>query len=240
LKIALSGYGKMGHEVEKAAVERGHEILIAIDTPDGWMSAEKMLKSCEAVIDFSTPAAAAMAVNRCFDLGIPVVSGTTGWADGLREAIQRCRSGNHSFFHAPNFSIGVNIFFEINRQLARLMNPYSTYRAAIHEIHHIHKKDAPSGTAIALADAILEANQAYHRWISGYGANPGELEVISERTGEVPGTHIVNWSSLTDDIELKHTAHNREGFALGAVLAAEWLQGRKGVFGMADLLGNKP
>jgi 4-hydroxy-tetrahydrodipicolinate reductase len=240
LKIALSGYGKMGHEVEKAAVARGHGILIAIDTPDGWNSAVKLLESCDAVIDFSTPAAAAMAVNRCFDLGIPVVSGTTGWADGLSAAIQRCLSGNHSFFHAPNFSIGVNIFFEINRHLAQLMNPYSTNRAAIHEIHHIYKKDAPSGTAIALADGILEANQAYHRWVSGPSANPGELEVSSERTGEIPGTHIVSWSSATDDIEIKHTARNREGFALGAVLAAEWLRGRKGFFGMADLLGNKP
>jgi 4-hydroxy-tetrahydrodipicolinate reductase len=120
------------------------------------------------------------------------------------------------------------------------MNPYSSYRAAIHEIHHIYKKDAPSGTAIALADGILETNQAYHRWVSGPSANPGELEVSSERTGEIPGTHIVSWSSATDDIEIKHTARNREGFALGAVLAAEWLHGRKGFFGMADLLGNKP
>lgn len=228
----------MGHEVEKVAVARGHEVVITLDSPEEWEKNDELIRSCDILIDFSTPQSAAFAVNRCFDLGLPVVSGTTGWSDGLSKAIERSRTGNYAFFYAPNFSIGVNIFFQINRQLARLMNRQTGYSADIHEIHHIHKLDAPSGTAIALATGIMEENEAYSEWSTGNNPGKGKLPVTSERIGEVNGTHIVRWSSDTDDIEIKHTAHSRRGFALGAILAAEWLKGRKGFFGMADLLNS--
>ncbi len=227
----------MGKEVEKAALARGHQIITRLDSPDDWKRFAPATGDSLAVIDFSTPGSAFFAVNRCFDLGLPVVSGTTGWNDRLEQARERCLREGQSFFYAPNFSIGVNIFFELNRTLARFMENLQSYSASVHEIHHIHKLDAPSGTAIALASGIIESNARYNRWQPGAGKDNGLIPVSSDRTGEIPGTHFVTWSGPADTIELKHTAHNRQGFAQGAVMAAEWIQGRTGVFGMADLLG---
>jgi 4-hydroxy-tetrahydrodipicolinate reductase len=227
----------MGKEVEKAASARGHFIIARLDSPDDWGRFIPAAGDSIVVIDFSTPESAYTAVNRCFDLGLPVVSGTTGWNDRLEQVSARCLRENRSFFYAPNFSIGVNIFFEINRTLSRLMENLQNYSASVHEIHHIHKLDAPSGTAIALASGIIDTNTRYNRWQPGTEKGKGLIPVSSERTGEIPGTHFVTWSGSADMIELKHTAHNRQGFAEGAVMAAEWIQGRTGMFGMADLLG---
>lgn len=237
LKIALSGYGKMGKEVEKAALKAGHSILCKTDKPADWDENRDLLLQCDVVIDFSLPQSASEAVNKCFDLGIPVVSGTTGWEAGVLAAQSRCRNENKSFFYAPNFSIGVNIFFEINRRLAELLEDYPEYQPHIHEIHHIHKIDAPSGTAIELAKGIKENHSKYRQgWVSAPDKKPDHVSVSSERTGEIPGTHIVTWASATDNIEIKHTSHNRQGLAMGAVKAAEWLIGKKGCFGMLDML----
>jgi len=238
LKIALSGYGRMGKEVEKAAHKAGHSILCKIDKPADWNENADLLLQCDVVIDFSLPQSASEAVNKCFDLGIPVVSGTTGWEAGLAAARLRCQSENKSFFYAPNFSIGVNIFFEINRRLSELLEDYSDYQPHIHEIHHIHKLDAPSGTAIALARGITENHSQYQQgWVAAPDQKPDHVSISSERTGEIPGTHIVTWASDTDSIEIKHTSHNRQALAQGAVKAAEWLAGKKGCFGMLDMLG---
>lgn len=237
LKIALSGYGKMGKEVEKAALKAGHTIICKADSPTDWDENQDLLLQCDVVIDFSLPQSASEAVNKCFNLGIPVVSGTTGWEAGLAAARSRCQNENKSFFYAPNFSIGVNIFFEINRRLSELLEDYANYHPHIHEIHHIHKLDAPSGTAIALANGIAENHSKYRQgWVLSPNQKPGYLSISSERTGEIPGTHIVTWASGTDNIEIKHTSHNREALAQGAVKAAEWLVGKKGCFGMLDLL----
>lgn len=225
----------MGHEIEKIALNRNHSIVAFPDREDDWASLDLSPGSCEAVIDFSTPASAAAIVKRCLISGIPVVSGTTGWPDELEKIRALCKSLGGTFFYAPNFSIGVNIFFELNRKLATLLNGMD-YSVEINEIHHIHKLDAPSGTAIALAGDIVKNNARYTAWNKGLNGPESSVPVASERSGEVPGTHTVSWSSEADSIELKHTAYNRSGFATGAVLAAEWIQGRKGVFGMQDLL----
>ena len=237
MKIALSGYGKMGKEVEKAALKRGHTIVCIADKPEDWDKMQPMLSQCDVVIDFSLPSSAPEVINTCFNQNIPVVSGTTGWEDELKKAQIRCREENKSFFYAPNFSIGVNIFFEINRKLASMMEGHNDYIPHIHEIHHIHKLDAPSGTAIALAAGVADNHTGYDKgWTMNENKNNGELSISSERTGEVPGTHTVAWSSETDTLEITHTAHSRQGFALGAVIAAEWIIGRTGFFGMKDLL----
>lgn len=237
LKIALSGYGKMGKEVEKAALKAGHSILCKTDKPADWDENRELILQCDVVIDFSLPQSASEAVNKCFDLGIPVVSGTTGWEAGLLAAQSRCRNESKSFFYAPNFSIGVNIFFEINRRLAELLEDCPEYQPHIHEIHHIHKIDAPSGTAIELAKGIKENHTEYRQgWVSAPDQKPNHVSVSSERSGEIPGTHIVTWASATDNIEIKHTSHNRQGLAQGAIKAAEWLVGKKGCFSMLDML----
>ena len=237
MKIALSGYGRMGKEVEKAAQKRGHTIVCIADKPEDWDKMQSMLSQCAVVIDFSLPSSAPGVVNTCFNQNIPVVSGTTGWEKELKKAEIRCREENKCFFYAPNFSIGVNIFFEINRKLAALMAEHKDYIPHIHEIHHIHKLDAPSGTAIALAADVAQNHAGYSKgWTMKEKKDSGEFSISSERTGEVPGTHTVEWSSETDTLEMTHTAHNRQGFALGAVKAAEWVVARTGFFGMKDLL----
>lgn len=237
MKIALSGYGKMGKEVEKAALIRGHSIVCIADKPEDWEKMESMLSQCDVVIDFSLPSSAPEVINTCFNKNIPVVSGTTGWENELKKAKARCIEENKSFFYAPNFSIGVNIFFEINRKLASMMEGHSNYKPYIHEIHHIHKLDAPSGTAIALAADIKDHHSGYDQgWTMDEDQKSGEISMTCERMSEVPGTHTVAWNSKTDTLEITHTAHNRQGFALGAVIAAQWLIGRKGFFGMKDLL----
>lgn len=237
MKIALSGYGKMGKEVEKVALQRGHTIVCIADKPEDWGKMLSMLSQCDVVIDFSLPSSAPVVISTCFNHNIPVVSGTTGWEKELKNAEIKSREENKCFFYAPNFSIGVNIFFEINRKLASMMAEHKDYTPHIHEIHHIHKLDAPSGTAIALAAGVSQNHAGYDKgWTMNEKKDSGELSITSERTGEVPGTHTVTWSSETDTIEITHTAHSRQGFAQGAVIAAEWIIGRKGFFGMKDLL----
>lgn len=229
----------MGHEIEKAASERNHSIVATPDREEAWETLELTPGACDVVIDFSNAASSPGIVGRCLKAGIPVVSGTTGWMAELDKVRDLCRELRGAFFYAPNFSIGVYVFSEINRRLASLLNDYD-YKAVLNEIHHVHKLDAPSGTAIALANDILACSTKYTGWKPGSSGPDEMLGIHSERTGEVPGTHIVQWNSPADAIEIRHTAHNRSGFAIGAVLAAEWLPGKTGVFGMKDMLNFKP
>ncbi len=223
----------MGHEVEKAALERGHIIVGRYDSETDWNKVQ--MPECDVVIDFSTPENAPIIVNHCFDLNIPVVSGTTGWNELLPIYRERAVKQKKSFLYASNFSIGVNIVFAINKKLASLIGNQSNYSARIEEIHHIHKKDAPSGTAINLAQGILNNCNKYDGWLPERQED-NKITINSLRIGEIPGTHTVTWTSEIDTIELKHTAHNRSGFAIGAILAAEWLQGRNGSFSMEDVV----
>ena len=230
MKIALLGYGRMGQAIEKVAMERGHEIVIRKDIEP----LEIDLGIADAAIDFSHPTAAFDNIKSCIDNNVSVVSGTTGWLDRFEEIKDYCLKNDGSFIYASNFSIGVNLFFNLNAYLAQMMNNIKGYEVDMEEIHHVHKLDAPSGTAISLANDIL-ADSKKNKWTI---ASPEKdaLYIKVKREGEVPGTHVVNYTSAIDAIEIKHTAFNREGFALGAVVAAEWLQHKKGVFNMKDVL----
>lgn len=223
----------MGHELEKLAQERGHEIVAIFDKDEDWIN--NKIPSCDVAIEFTLPESAPTIVSRLLDLNIPVVSGTTGWNDKQEQTKQRALAEDKTFFSASNFSLGMNIFIEINKKLSSLLCPITEYKASIHEIHHVHKKDAPSGTAITLAEGIIHSCERYDGWTS-IQASANEIIVSSERTGEVPGTHVISWNSPVDEIQIKHTAHSRQGFALGAMIAAEWLIDKKGVFSMTDLL----
>ena len=230
MKIALLGYGKMGKVIERIAIERGHEIVLKKDennTYDG-------LSNADVAIDFSVPTAAVENISNCFHTHVPVVSGTTGWLERYDEIIALCNEKKGGFISSSNFSLGVNLFFEVNDYLAKIMAPYTSYSVAMEEIHHTQKLDAPSGTAISLANGVIE-NSNYTKWtIDKPAAN--EIQIEALRVEDVPGTHTVTYNSNVDSIEIKHTAHNREGFALGAVIAAEWLAGKQGVFTMKDVL----
>ncbi|BDB56856.1 4-hydroxy-tetrahydrodipicolinate reductase [Flavobacterium ammonificans] len=230
MKIALLGYGKMGKVIERIAIERGHEIVLKKDennTYDG-------LSNADVAIDFSVPTAAVENISNCFHTHVPVVSGTTGWLERYDEIIALCNEKKGGFISSSNFSLGVNLFFELNDYLAKIMAPYNSYSVAMEEIHHTQKLDAPSGTAISLANGVIE-NSNYTKWtIDKPAAN--EIQIEALRVEDVPGTHTVTYNSNVDSIEIKHTAHNREGFALGAVIAAEWLAGKQGVFTMKDVL----
>lgn len=230
MKIALLGYGKMGQVIERIAVERGHEIVLKKDE----FNTYEGLSTADVAIDFSVPSAAVSNISSCFNANVPVVSGTTGWLEHYDEMIALCKSKNGGFISSSNFSLGVNLFFEFNEYLAKIMKPFSHYKVDMEEIHHDQKLDAPSGTAITLAKGVIE-NSNYTDWTL---EKPKEHEIHIEaiRTGNVPGTHIVTYNSEIDAIEIKHTAHNREGFALGAVIAAEWLAGKQGIFTMKDVL----
>ena len=230
MNIALFGYGKMGQLIEQMASGRDHKIVAIkdLDRP------EIDYSEVEIGIDFSTPEAAFSNITSCLERQIPIVSGTTGWLDRFDEVTELCKSQNGAFLYASNFSIGVNIFFALNTYLARLMSAREDYKVDIEEIHHIHKLDAPSGTAISLAKGIID-HSSYTDW-AAEAENKNTLPIQSVRKGEFPGTHIVNYKSAIDDIEIKHTAHSRQGFALGAVIAAEWLLGKTGVFSMKDVL----
>ena len=230
MNIGLFGYGKMGRMIEQMALKRGHKITSIVDRPEEVMDFEAI----DIAIDFSSPDAAFKNISDCINAGIPVVSGTTGWLNQYPEACALCSSKNGAFIYASNFSLGVNLFFALNNQLAKLMAGVSGYTAELEEIHHTQKLDAPSGTAITLAEGIV-ANSDYSGWIAEQSES-GKLPVFSKRIGDTPGTHKVRYHSEVDDIEITHTAHNREGFAMGAVLAAEWLQDKKGVFDMSDVL----
>ncbi len=237
MKVLLLGYGKMGRVIEGIALERGHDIVARVDEKNRAELTGFSPDTVDVVIEFSHPEAAVENLRDCLTLGLPVVCGTTGWLEHRPEIEALCREKGGAFFYASNYSIGVNLFFRLNRSLARLMAQQPQYRAGLTETHHIHKKDAPSGTALTLAEDLLAEVPRYETWVLGAGSDESELPIVALREGEVPGTHAVKYSSGQDDLEIIHTAHSREGFALGAVIAAEWLVGKQGVFGMNELLG---
>jgi len=239
MNIALIGYGKMGQAIEQAAIKRGHNITLRITSMNKHELDAAHLQNADVAIEFTQPGAAKENVVKCLGLGINVISGTTGWNDGLPEAQEQAQRQNAAFLHASNFSIGVNIFFEVNKLLASLMNGRKEYKVVIEETHHTRKKDLPSGTAITLAEQIIANNDDKKQWVLNDFNEHDGVPIIAYRVADVPGTHKVAYSSGIDDIEIRHTAHNREGFALGAVLAAEYINGRQGVFSMKDVLGIK-
>lgn len=232
MKIALVGYGKMGKTIEKIALERGHEVVAKIDVNN-----QKELETlvADVAIEFSHPDAAFANIRQCILKGIPVVAGTTGWLDKKPEIEKLTTENNGAFFYASNYSLGVNIFFRLNEHLAAMMKDFD-YQISMDEIHHTEKKDAPSGTAITLAEGILANAKNKKKWVNHDTNEPDELAIRSFRIDQVPGTHLVKYTSRIDDIEIKHTAHTREGFATGAVLVAEWIKNRKGVLNMSDFL----
>ena len=230
MKIGLLGYGKMGKTIEQIALKREHDIILKVDEN----TESYVLDNIDVAIDFSTPNAAVDNIINCFNHNIPVISGTTGWLERYDEVVALCEEKSGTFLYASNFSLGVNIFFELNRTLARLMENLPEYNISMEEIHHTQKLDTPSGTAITLAEDIIK-NSKYGTWTLD-AAKPKALHINAKRIDSVPGTHEVTYSSSVDTIEIKHTAHNRDGFALGAVIAAEWIRGKKGVFTMKDVL----
>lgn len=237
MKIALIGYGRMGHMIEEIASGRGHEIVLKITSRNTDELTEENLCKADVAIEFTAPTAAFENVKKCIAAKLPVVTGSTGWNEKLREAEKFCVQQEGSLLHASNFSVGVNIFFEVNKLLAHLMNRQPGYEVAIKEIHHTQKKDAPSGTAVTIAEQILQELKRKNTWINKGQPEADQIFITSERTDPAPGTHHVTYSSEIDDIELIHTAHNRKGFATGAVLAAEYIHDKKGVFSMKDVLG---
>ena len=232
MKIALIGYGKMGKAIEGIAIERGHEIVEKVDVDGNWDEVD----TADAAIEFTMPKSAVGNIEKCFSLNVPIVVGTTGWYDEFERIKTKCLDEKQALFTATNFSIGVNVFFEINKKLAQLMNPHREYEVTMEETHHIHKLDSPSGTGITLANGILENLERKTAWTEAENTTPNQLKISAFREGEVPGTHKVKYESEIDTIEIIHEAKNRKGFALGAVLAAEWIADKKGVFGMKDLL----
>jgi 4-hydroxy-tetrahydrodipicolinate reductase len=236
MRIALIGYGKMGQMIEELATERGHEIVLRINIDNTEDFTKENIARADVAIEFTGPDSAYQNVKKCIDFGVPVVSGSTGWNEKLGEIKIFCKQKGGSFLHASNFSIGVNIFFELNQLLAKLMAPYDDYDVTLKEVHHTQKKDAPSGTAVTLAEGILSHLPRKKFWSNKVADTRGELSIISERNDPAPGTHYVKYSSAIDDIEIIHTAHNRKGFALGAIIAAAFIAGKKGVFEMKDVL----
>jgi 4-hydroxy-tetrahydrodipicolinate reductase len=236
MKIALVGYGKMGREIEKIALERGHEIvsIIDINNPEDFDSPRFL--SAEVAIEFSQPQSALANYRKCFDRNIPVVAGTTGWLEHLEDVKQICKEQAKTFFYASNYSIGVNIFFAVNKYLAKIMNGFPSYDVRMEEIHHIHKLDSPSGTGITLAEGILENIDRKTQWKEALEGASNDLLILSKREGEVPGIHEIIYESDADIISIKHDAKSRKGFALGAVLAAEFVKGKKGFLRMNDML----
>jgi 4-hydroxy-tetrahydrodipicolinate reductase len=238
MKIALLGYGKMGQTIERIALERGHEIVLKKDEFNSYDG----LSNADVAIDFSIPAVAVENISSCFHANVPVISGTTGWLDRYDEMITLCTEKKGAFISSSNFSLGVNLFFGLNEYLAKLLAKFDSYKVDMEEIHHDQKLDAPSGTAISLAKGVIE-NSKYTNWTLDNPANEtndsqnaNQINIKAVRVGDVPGTHTVTYNSDVDSIEIKHTANNREGFALGAVIAAEWIVGKQGVFSMRDVL----
>jgi len=236
MNIALIGYGKMGHMIEGLALQRGHQIVLKINIDNLEDFTKQNLSKADVAIEFTGPDSAFENVKQCIDFGLPVVSGSTGWNAKLKEAKDLCLQQNGSFLHTSNFSVGVNIFFQVNKLLAKLMASQPGYEVSLKEIHHTQKRDAPSGTAVTLAEGVLENIGRKKIWVNHQAQSKDELSIISERIDPAPGTHYVKYTSEVDDIEIIHTAHNRKGFALGAVLAAEFIAGKKGVFTMDDVL----
>jgi 4-hydroxy-tetrahydrodipicolinate reductase len=238
MNIALIGYGKMGKEIEQIAISRGHTIVLKVDISNANSYSIDELRKADVAVEFSTPEAVINNIYKCFDANVPAIVGTTGWLDQLEDVKKNCSDKNQTLFYTSNYSIGVNLFFKVNEYLAKLMNTNPDYRVSMEEIHHVHKIDAPSGTAISLANQIIENSTQKQKWVNAISDDKNELEIISKRIDEVPGTHTVTYSSAVDEISITHIAHNRKGFALGAVIAAEWVKDKKGVFGMNDLLNN--
>lgn len=240
MKIALIGYGKMGKEIEQIALSRGHEVVLKVDASNASsFSADDLINTkSEVTIEFSTPESAYDNIRKCFLANVPVVVGTTGWLNKLDDIKNRCNEGGQTLFYASNYSIGVNLFFKLNEFLAKMMNHYPEYNVTMEEIHHVHKLDAPSGTAISLANQVIECVDSKQKWVNETTNNKSELGIISKRLDEVPGTHTVTYGSAIDEISITHIAHNRKGFALGAVVAAEFVKDKKGIFGMNDLMGD--
>lgn len=232
MKIALLGYGKMGKTIEKIAENRGHQIVAKIDKD----TLDYDISTADVAIDFSIPNAAVSNISNCLERQIPVVCGTTGWLDRYEEVKKNCLEKKGAFLYASNFSLGVNLFFELNKQLAEMMGNFDQYNVHLEEIHHKQKLDEPSGTAITLAEGVIE-NSRYKAWELDTASGEDRLPISAIRSPKVPGTHTVSYQSEVDSIEIKHTAHNRQGFALGAVIAAEWIHGKEGVFSMKDVLG---
>jgi len=239
MKLAIIGYGKMGRTIEGFAREAGHEIVLTIGADNAADLTEDRLKEADVAVEFTRPEVAVEHLLLCFRAGVPVVSGTTGWLDELEAVLHEREKQEGGFFYASNFSIGVNLTFAVNRVMARLMNDHDQYEVSMREIHHTQKLDAPSGTAITLAEGIIEHLNRKSDWVNEAEGKASEVPILSERTGDVPGTHEVTYRSPVDTITLRHEAHSREGFAKGALKAAEWMTGRVGYFGMADLLGIK-
>jgi 4-hydroxy-tetrahydrodipicolinate reductase len=234
MNIALIGYGKMGKEIEQILLKRGHTVSLRSTRSAPFKAAD--LIGSDVAIEFTEPGAAVDNILKCFEAGVPVVVGTTGWYTRMPEVKEACEQTKGALLAASNFSIGVNLVFEFNRQLATMMRSFEEYSPSMEEIHHLAKRDAPSGTAITLAEGILENYPSREGWINESTEDAHKLGIISRREGEVPGTHIIRYTSAVDEIQLVHQAHNRKGFALGAVKAAEFMQGKEGVFGMGDLL----
>ena len=231
MKIALLGYGKMGKTIEQIAINRGHSIVLKIDKGDS----DYDITKADVAIDFSIPSVAFNNISNCLNNNIPVISGTTGWLENFNKAVDLCKEKKGAFIYASNYSLGVNIFFELNKTLAKMMNSLKQYNVSLEEIHHTQKLDAPSGTAISLANDIISNNENFKDWKLD---KTGEaiIPIIAKRIEDVPGTHTINYESEVDTITIEHIAHNRQGFALGAVIAAEWIVGKTGVFTMKDVL----
>jgi 4-hydroxy-tetrahydrodipicolinate reductase len=239
MKIAILGYGKMGQEIERIAILRKHEVALIIDSIEDWEKDGGRLGEADVAIEFSQPDTVLDNIYYCFEANVPVVVGTTGWYEDVEQVRKDCLDRRQTIFYSTNFSIGVNLFFELNRNLAALMSKWVDYEISIEETHHIHKQDAPSGTAIVLANDIIRNSERKEKWVKEMSENPEELGIQSFRTENVPGTHRVKYESEVDSIEIIHTAKNRRGFAIGALLAAEWLPGKKGIYEMKDLLSSQ-
>lgn len=238
MNIALIGYGKMGKEIEQIALSRGHKIALIVDAHNASTYTIDELKKADVAIEFSTPDSALGNIYKCFEAGVPIVVGTTGWLDKLEEVKKKCTDKKQTLFYTSNYSIGVNLFFKLNQQLAKLMNNYKEYNVHMEEIHHVHKLDSPSGTAISLANQVIQQIDEKKKWVNATTNDRNELGIVSKRLDEVPGTHTVTYASAIDEISITHIAHNRKGFALGAVVAAEWVKDKKGVFGMEQLMAS--
>lgn len=235
MKIALLGYGKMGKEIEAIALQRHHTVVLKVDETNSASITIADLQQADVAIEFSTPHTVISNIKKCLDAQLPIIVGTTGWYDSFKDIENECQQKNGTLFHSTNFSLGVNIFMKVNSYLAELMNKYANYDVSMEEIHHIHKLDKPSGTAITLANQVLDKIERKKNW-SITDTNPETLFIKDVREGEVPGTHIIRYTSAVDDIEIMHKTHNRQGFALGAVIAAEYIYNKKGIFTMENLM----
>lgn len=237
MNIAIIGYGKMGKEIEKMALARNHQILWIVDKENSDQLLTRDLNDIDVAIEFSTPESAFFNISNLILNGVPTISGTTGWLDQMQEVTDFVHEKNGAFLYASNFSIGVNLFFKINQYLAKLMEPQKEYSLKISEVHHTEKLDAPSGTAITLADDIIKHSKNYLSWSKDSSKKEQTISILSSRISNVAGTHTVEYASEIDKIEIRHEAHNRRGFALGAIIAAEWIIGRNGLFTMDDVIG---